>query len=109
VTLAALAVIWVVYIIECLYTWINISTVFGVTTIPPITLMKLGGNVALLVKVGQIHRLLTATVLHAGIMHIFMNSASLLLFCAKMETTVSFALYLVVYLVGGIQGISFFM
>jgi membrane associated rhomboid family serine protease len=104
VTIAALGIIWIIFFIECLYTWITFTTAFGVVTIPPYILIKMGGNVALLVKLGQIHRLLTATILHAGILHIFMNSASLLVFCAELEAVVPFALYLSVYLIGGIQG-----
>lgn len=49
VSVAALAAIWVVYIVECLYTWVTISTAFGVSTIPGETLLRLGGNVAILV------------------------------------------------------------
>jgi hypothetical protein len=52
VTVAALAVVWVVYIFECLYTWIVVSTAYGVANIPAITLWNLGGNVAYLVKQG---------------------------------------------------------
>jgi membrane associated rhomboid family serine protease len=104
VTIAALVVIWSVFFIECLYTWITITTAYGIITIPSFTLIRMGGNVALLVKLGQVHRLFTATILHAGILHIFMNSVSLLLFCAELEAVVPFALYLSVYLIGGIQG-----
>jgi rhomboid protease GluP len=103
--MVALAAVWIVYLLECIYTWVTISTAFGVSTIPGVTLVKLGGNVALLVKLGQVYRLVTATLLHAGILHIFMNSASLLVFCTEVENSVNFALYLAVFLIGGIQGI----
>lgn len=82
VTVVALGVIWVVYLVECLYTWVTFSTAFGFSTIPALTLLRMGGNVALLVRLGQFYRLFTATLLHAGILHIFMNSASLIAFCA---------------------------
>lgn len=104
--MAVLVVVWIVYVIECLYTWVNFSFQYGAGTIHPVTLVKMGGNVARMVQEGQVYRLLTATVLHAGIMHIFMNSASLIAFCAEVEATVSFKLYLVVLVVGGIQGSS---
>lgn len=79
----ALAVVWIVFLFECLYTWVTISTAYGVSTIPGSALVRLGGNVALLVRLGQVYRLFTATLLHAGIIHIFMNSASLIAFCAE--------------------------
>jgi rhomboid protease GluP len=104
VTVGALAVVWVAYIIECLYTWVNLSFQYGFANIHPVTLVKMGGNVAELVRRGQIYRLVTATVLHAGIMHIFMNSASLIAFCAEVEIAASFKLYLLVFVIGGIQG-----
>ncbi len=80
--MGALAVIWVVFIIELVYTWVVYTTAGGVTTIPTLVLIKMGGNYAYLVKLGQIHRLLFATVLHAGILHILFNTGSLLAFCA---------------------------
>lgn len=107
VSVIALGVIWVVYIFECIYTWVTFSTIFGLGTVPAITLLKLGGNVALLVKFGQVYRLFTAILLHAGILHIFMNSASLIAFCAGVEATVSFPLYITVFIVGGLQGTTF--
>ncbi len=103
-TMIALAVIWVFYVIELIYTWVVVSTALGVTTIPAFTLVKLGGNNATLVRLGQIHRLLVATVLHAGLLHIFFNTASLIAFCAELEAVVTFKLYVAVYVIGGIQG-----
>ncbi len=104
VTVGAFVVIWIVYILECLHTWINFSFQYGFTNIHPVTLVRMGGNVAELVWRGQIYRLVTATLLHAGIMHIFMNSASLIAFCAEVEMAASLKLYLLVFVVGGIQG-----
>lgn len=83
-TMIAVRVIWAIFLIECLYSWIVVSTAGGVVTIPSYTLVILGGNNCLLVKLGQVYRLFTATILHAGLLHIFFNTSSLLAFCAEM-------------------------
>ena len=105
-TMIALGVIWAMFVIECLYSWIVVTTAGGVATIPPYTLIELGANNCLLVKLGQVYRLFTATILHAGLLHIFFNTASLLAFCAEMEAVITFKLYVAVFIVGGIQGKS---
>jgi rhomboid protease GluP len=89
--------------VECLLTWIKTKGgAYGPSTISPEVLITMGANVPLLVKLGGVHRLFTAMFLHAGILHIIMNSASLIAFCAQVESSVTFPLYLAVYIVGGI-------
>lgn len=48
----ALGIIWVMFVIECLYSWIVVTTAGGVVTIPGYTLIKMGANNCLLVKLG---------------------------------------------------------
>ena len=103
ITFAILAILWAVFIIEVILTWI-IDLGYGILTISPKVLVKMGGNVALLVKFGQVYRLFTATLLHAGFLHIFWNSVCLVLFCAAVEAAFPIAIYLTIYIVGGIQG-----
>lgn len=103
-TMIALGVIWVMFVIECLYSWIVVTTAGGVVTIPSYTLIKMGANNCLMVKLGQVYRLFTACILHAGLLHIFFNTASLLAFCAEMEAVITFKLYVAVFVIGGIQG-----
>jgi len=62
----------------------------------------MGANIPILVKAGQIYRLFTATILHAGILHIAMNSLTLLVFCAEVEAMIGVKLYLITYIIGGI-------
>jgi len=65
----------------------------------------MGGNVPILVKSGQIYRLVTACFLHAGALHLLFNIVSLFSFCASVESMFGTKMYLAVYLIGGIQGI----
>ena len=51
-TMIALGVIWVMFVIECLYSWIVVTTAGGVVTIPGYTLIKMGANNCRLVKLG---------------------------------------------------------
>jgi rhomboid protease GluP len=65
----------------------------------------LGANVPVFVRDGAVYRVLTATVLHVGILHLLMNLSSLIVFCAMVEALFTPKIYLAVYLIGGIQGI----
>lgn len=101
----ALIVIWIAFIIECIMTWINNSgQSYGIQMIDPSVLIDMGGNVPLLVNRWQIYRIFTATLLHAGILHIGMNTLSLIGFCAQVEFAFSKWIFIIVYIVGGIQG-----
>ena len=101
----ALIIIWIFFIVEWIMTWVySKGQSYGIQMIDPSVLIDLGGNVPLLVNRWQVHRLFTATLLHAGILHIIMNTLSLLGFCAQVEAAFSRILFAVVYIVGGIQG-----
>jgi membrane associated rhomboid family serine protease len=64
----------------------------------------MGANISFEVSNGAVYRLITAIGLHAGIMHIFANSTSLIVFCGKVETSVTRKVYLISFILGGIQG-----
>lgn len=85
-------------------TWASAGQSYGFRTINPNVLLKLGGNVPILVKNGEVYRLFTATILHAGILHIVMNTMSLIVFCSLVEAAFTTHLYFAIYLIGGIQG-----
>ena len=76
----------------------------GISVVSADILIKMGANVPIYVYQGQVYRLVTAMFLHGGIIHILMNSASLIAFCAGIEAQVSFKLYLAAYIIGGIHG-----
>lgn len=105
VTSIFLAVIWVMFLVECIMTWMTAwSTDFGLKKIYPDVLLRLGANVPLLVLLREYYRTFTAILLHAGILHIFMNTMSLIGFCALLEAAFTWKHFLLVYVVGGIQG-----
>ena len=66
----------------------------------------MGYNRPDLVQSGEYYRLMTATILHAGLFHIAANTLGLLNLGTGVEANSLPWLYLTVYLVGGIQGIS---
>lgn len=100
-----LAIIWVVFLAELLGTWIFDSG-YGINQISPSILVKMGANNPFLVKYGQLHRLLLSNLLHANIMHIFGNSLVLIIFCTFVEAAFPLKIYLLVLIIGGIQGTS---
>ena len=93
------------FAIEVVLTWaISIEPGFGIIQISPEILVLLGGNVPVLVRDGELYRILTACFLHAGILHWLLNSVGLILFCAKVEALFPFLLFLIAFVIGGIQG-----
>lgn len=104
VTCIFIVIIWVTFVVECIMTWTYQRSNYGIRIIDPNVLLKLGGNVPVLVRNGEFYRLFLATILHAGILHIFMNTVSLIAFCALVEAAFTTHLYLLVYIAGGIQG-----
>ena len=48
-------------------------------------LIDFGAALGTLIKEGQVYRLITATFLHVNLMHIIMNSISLLIFATRFE------------------------
>jgi rhomboid protease GluP len=73
--------------------------------IPNEVLVSMGANVPFMVHKGKVYRLFTATLLHAGLIHIALNTASLINFCITVERLFSIKVYGTVFFVGGIQGI----
>ena len=53
------------------------------------------------------YRLVMAMILHAGALHWLMNTVTLVVFCAQVEASIDFKVYLLVYIIGGIQGIAY--
>lgn len=66
----------------------------------------MGGNIPWKVINGQVYRLFLPMILHAGILHICMNSSALIVFCTSVEKKVGWRLYLSCYIFGGMQGNS---
>jgi hypothetical protein len=82
VSLAAIFVIWAFFTIEWIMTWITeSSSLYGITRISPSVLIRLGANVPLLVKIGQVYRLFAATILHIGLFQISLSTAVLIGYC----------------------------
>ena len=75
-----------------------------ISKIDPYVLVDLGGNVPIMVHEGEIYRLFMAMTLHGGALHIFMNTISLIGFCALVESLYTSKLYFIVFVFGGIQG-----
>lgn len=67
-------------------------------------LIKYGANVGLLVKNGEVYRLVTCMFLHSGIFHIFFNMYSLYYVGSKVEDFFGKWKYLLIYLLSGICG-----
>ena len=68
------------------------------------TLIKYGANNALLVKEGDIYRLVTSIFLHAGIFHLLVNMYSLAILGKQLETFIGKYKFLGVFLISGIIG-----
>lgn len=58
--------------------------------VPTQVLIDFGGALGELVQSGQVYRLLTASFLHVDLMHIIMNSISLLFLCTRFEKVYPF-------------------
>lgn len=48
-------------------------------------LIDLGGVKGSLIQAGQVHRLITGIFLHIDLMHIVMNTITLMFFCSRFE------------------------
>ena len=71
------------------------------------TLKFFGANSQVLVKAGQVWRLLTSVFLHIGIIHLLVNMYSLFIIGGQLETFLGKAKYLIVFLVSGLIGSLF--
>ena len=70
----------------------------------PGALANLGGNAIILVKAGEIWRLITATFLHTGIIQLLVNMYSLAILGSQLETFIGKIKFLFIYLVSAITG-----
>ena len=70
----------------------------------PQSLVDLGGNNLLLIKSGEIWRLITAAFLHTGIIHIIVNMYSLAILGSQVETFIGKLKFLFIYSVSAIVG-----
>ena len=77
-----IAISWVAYII-CLSQGIDYGT--GVLTVLPETLRDFGAMNSELFREGQVWRLITASILHVDLLHITMNTLSILFFLTRLE------------------------
>ena len=68
------------------------------------SLLYFGANSSLLVRSGEIFRLITYMFLHAGFIHIFLNMYSLYIVGTKVEDFFGKWKYIVIYLFSGISG-----
>jgi membrane associated rhomboid family serine protease len=68
------------------------------------TLVRLGANAQVLVRTGQLWRLVTANVLHAGLLHIFFNANFILSFGRLLERALGSSGYVLVLVVSAIVG-----
>ena len=67
-------------------------------------LLAFGANLGLLVKQGEIYRLLTCMFVHIGIIHLLVNMYSLYVIGPQVESFYGKIKYLIIYLISGICG-----
>ena len=84
---------------------INIA-VYALSILPIIgdLIFEYGVSINLLITNGEIWRVLTATFLHAGLLHILFNMFSLFLFGPELEKIAGKVRFLLIYLLAGIGG-----
>lgn len=68
------------------------------------TLLSFGANLGLLVKRGEIYRLLTCAFVHIGIIHLVVNMYSLYVVGSQVENFYGKIKYLVIYLISAVCG-----
>ena len=91
----------ITYILIVLCPLMFVISGFGIDTM---TLVKYGANIGILVKNGEIFRLISYMFLHAGILHIFFNMYSLYIIGPRVEDFFGKWKFLTIYLVSGISG-----
>jgi len=77
--------------------------IYGETT-SVLTMLEAGANFRPLVLDGGWHRLLTATLLHAGVVHLVLNAIGIWLFGRWLEPVIGASRTLTVFLLGGLAG-----
>ena len=73
----------------------------------PNVLALLGANNILLIKSGEIWRLITCTFLHVGLIHLMVNMYSLAILGTQVETFIGKIKFLIIYLISAITGSLF--
>ena len=68
------------------------------------TLLTFGANLGLLVKQGEIYRLLTCAFVHIGIIHLVVNMYSLYVIGSQVENFYGKIKYLLIYLISAVCG-----
>lgn len=94
--------VWVMYII-CLTQGIDTSN-FLVLAPKVTTLLNFGGMYADKLRQGQVWRLVTAAFLHADLLHITMNSISMLFFMSRLEKCYNLKIIVLFALASAISG-----
>jgi membrane associated rhomboid family serine protease len=80
-----------------------LMTLFGDST-SLLTLLEFGANHAPLVKAGEVHRLFTAMLLHAGWLHLIFNVGALWVLGRWLEPDLGAGRTLIVFLLSGVLG-----
>ena len=91
----------ITYILIALCLLMFVVSGFGMDSM---SLIKYGANLGLLVKSGEVYRLITYMFLHAGIFHIFFNMYSLSIVGPRVEDFYGKWKYLLIYMISGISG-----
>lgn len=81
-----------------------VSFMLGKGSIDAYTLYKMGAVSSGAIKSGQIWRLLTGTLLHAGIIHLFVNLYSLCIIGTQLENFVGKKKFLIIYIISALSG-----
>ncbi len=70
----------------------------------PQVLANIGGNAIILVKAGEIWRIITAAFLHTGLIHLIVNMYSLVILGSQVETFIGKTKFIFIYLISAIVG-----
>ncbi len=87
------------FILSCVFD--GLGAISGISTLVG---LKLGANNLLLLKSGQIWRLITYMFLHVSLIHLLVNMYSLYILGRQIETFVGKAKFLAIYFISGICG-----
>lgn len=100
---------WITYLLVAANVLVWVAAVYqgaSAMQIPTDILLQWGGNAASEVQRGEWWRLLTATFLHGGIMHLLMNMLGLISVGITVERIYGHRLYTLIYFSSGVLGSS---
>lgn len=98
--------IWAIYVFTLIYGGIDVnSKTYSVLAPFPATLQQFGAINPSLIRDGQVWRLLTAAFLHIDLLHITMNSISILFFMSRLEKCYNFRYMMGLALASALAGI----